>query len=987
MRKNYQLIISACCLGLPAVLAGQSAGVETGRIGGRIVDQRTGAAIREASIALLEDAAHFVRSDLDGRYLFTDVPAGQYTVRVFKAGYDPLDVGGVTVRRDQLTSLDIPLPQRGLAPDATGGRIGDDIYTLDAFAVTAEAVEDLSAGLLELRQRSLQIGDAIGSDFFSKAGIGDAAQAMSKIVGASVVDGKYVMIRGLGDRYSNTLLNGISVPSADPDRRAVQMDQFPADLLESIVTSKSFTPDQPGAFSGGSVNMRTRSFPYAFFLTTGASFAYNSQTTGKDILTIPGGGRDWLAMDDGTRRLPDGIPAAIPGATRVNLDNRRGITQTAEVFQAFNTSFDNRPFFPTTKQPGPNAGFSLSVGDQIKLKNERAIGYVFSLTYDYGHSHYSGGAAGRYGLGSNDPADPGFVDLTLVFDQLPRLSYATAYLDNPNHPDGDLRFGVTKSAQNVGWGVFAQVAYKWASSHEMALRLFHNQTAEDEIKRGVGESTRSDAGRIYERYNLLYTERAVASLQLDGKSLLRSLGDLQVDWRVAHSVSSQDQPDYRSFFTFWDIGLNEFSSSNGRNSRYFRDLEENSLEGGLDLTLPVNLWRDINGKFKIGGMYSHGEREYRGQSFSYPRLITNNEGRLQFPNPVGIIGQIGANLQFGNFLERVGSPPGYDAEQTITAGYIMADLEVIRHLRLIFGVRAERTELLTDPEFAQSRDARLQQTDWLPALSFVYELSDKMNLRAALGRTLARPTFKEITDARVEDEFLDTAYSGNPDLQMSQIDNYDLRWEWFPRGGEIVAVSAFYKDITNPIEVIFNSTVGAIQPQNRASGTVYGLEFEFRRNLESFSRWLTATSLGFNAAWIQSEVPIGADELASIRQVLPDAEDTRDLLGQSPYTFNVDVTREWVDWRLSATLLFNVVGRRLDLVNFGPLPDYYEQPSPSLDLTVSKTLGRDWKIKFTAKNILNSTREKSFSHLGATYSYERYKTGRTLGLSVSKSFL
>ena len=369
---------------------------------------------------------------------------------------------------------------------------------MEEFVVSTEVVAESDLGLLQSRQMASTVSDAIGSESFSRLGIGDAAEAMTKVTGASVVDGKYVMIRGLGDRYSNTLLNGVSVPSADPDRRAVQMDQFPADLLESIVTSKSFTPDQPGAFSGGSVNLRTRSFPERFFLKTGVKVGYNDQVTGKPGLVIPGGGSDWTAFDDGTRALPADLPEEIPSQSKARIAARSGDFGPAETLDQASNAFHNETYFPSQEEPGLDYGFNFSVGDFVPLKNEQALGWVFSLTYDAGTRHFGGGVSGRYGQGFTDIESPQFVDLDQLFtSDLDQLSYKNAYEANPDVPGGEPAFGVTTTTQFVNWGAYAQLAYRFTANHEATLRYYSNQSADDRVKHGVGESTRSDAGRLF----------------------------------------------------------------------------------------------------------------------------------------------------------------------------------------------------------------------------------------------------------------------------------------------------------------------------------------------------------------------------------------------------------------------------------------------------------------------------------------------------------
>jgi len=923
-------------------------------------------------------------SDLNGAYSIGGVPAGTHSLLVVREGFQNSSVNSVRVQAGKVTKADLPMEQHVSVAN-------QDVVVMSDFVISADVLEGSSLALLGNRQKSAVVSDAIGSDFFSKVDAGDAADAMSRVTGASVVDGKYVLIRGLGDRYSNTLLNGTSVPSADPDRRAVQMDQFPSSLPDSIVTSKSFTPDQPGGFAGGSVNMKTKNFPDRFFWTTSFSTTYNTNATGEDLLAVPGGGRDWLGMDDGTRALPTGLPTQIPSQTEARIGARRGDFAPAEEIDRISNLFNNKTYFPHTKSGSPDFGMSFATGDRLNFGNDRVLGYVVSLSYNRSASHYTGGYAGRYSQGDIDPESESFVDGLLVYSpDVSGYGFAEPYSENPDVPGGVPAFGVTRSADMVDWSTYAQLAYRPSLNHELALRYMRNQSAEDAVKRGVGESVRSDSGRLFQIYDMLYTERSVESLQLSGSSLFRSLNDLRVEWRASTGESTQEQPDYRTLSYFWDFGNQQYAAAAGvGNNRFFRDLVEDSDELGIDFELPIG-FRGRPATFKFGSLVQDGARAYRERRFRWTREANQVDIIQNYPNPVGITERTENSVTFGNTITELPSNlVNYDGEQTISAAYAMVDFMPFQRLRAITGVRAEKTEISTGPaaEGTTFRAAAIDDTDYLPALSLVYELGKSMNLRAAYGRTLARPLYHELADIRVEDAFRDKFRAGNPDLELSSIDNFDLRWEWFPRGNEVIAVSLFQKDFTNPIEVVEVPSIGSEQAQNADSGKVTGIEFEARLGLGAFNGRLSAFSVGGNLSLVQSEVPIPDEEMGSIRLVYPDADDTRELLGQSPYIVNFDLSYDNFSAGTNATLAFNIQGKRLHLVTFGALPDIYEQPAPELDFVFSQRLTRRLRLKFAAKNLLDPAFEKTLSHNGRDYYYyERFKRGRSFSLGLSYSF-
>ena len=336
----------------------------TGRIAGKILNASTGMSVPSATVTVVA-AGGSATTALDGSFVIEDVPAGSRDVTVARDGYQTAQFTGVEVAAGETTRLDAPL-----------NPVAEQVVTMEAFSVAAAVVQQSGLGLLLARQKAVAVSDAIASDEIGRLAVSNAAEALGKTPGTSVVDGKYVVIRGLGDRYTNTQMNGTSVPSADPDKRAVQMDQFPSDVIDSITTLKSFTPDQPGAFSGGSVNIKTKSFPEQFFFTVSAKTASNTAVTGEEILGVPGGGKDWQGRDDGTRGLSAAVPNPMPPSlttTTAQLAARVGNFGPAEQLDAISKGFHNATFFPRSRKARPDSGFGVAVGDSISLESGIAV--------------------------------------------------------------------------------------------------------------------------------------------------------------------------------------------------------------------------------------------------------------------------------------------------------------------------------------------------------------------------------------------------------------------------------------------------------------------------------------------------------------------------------------------------------------------------------------------------------------------------------------
>lgn len=953
--RTFNLLFRGLVLALFATAVSRAQ--ESGAISGRVINQDTGFPVPGATLTVAE-LGMSATSDLGGAFTIREVPAGPRDVIVVRDEFQPATITGINVTGGGVSQIDIPV-----AP------VGSNIVVMEAYSVSADIVQSSGIGLLAARQKASTVSDAISSDQFARLAVGDAAEALSKVTGASVVDGKYVLIRGLGDRYSNTLMNGVSVPSADPDKRAVQMDQFPADLIESIVTTKSFTPDQPGAFSGGSVNLKTKAFPEQLFVSVSGSVEYNTNTTGEDILVVQGGGGE----------APD-LPASLPNRTAATLAARQGDFGLAESLDQATKAFHPAGFFPTTRKADPDFGASVAFGNRLYFGDEGLFGFTASVTYDRSYSHYSDGESNRF-LGTS--AEP--INRLLLTSDTSLLSVDPTAI---GVPAGTPAFGVTSSSVEEATGAFVKLAVRPVGEHEVTLDLFYNESSNDTVRRGVGEEAINYGGSIFEVYDLLLTERSISSAQLAGKSLFPALNELQIDWRASLSSSTQDQPDYRTLAAVYDFNGNFVNATSVQPNRYFRELEEDATEGGIDVTLPF-AHRDREHRLKIGGMASHNERTYGEQRFQYAVNPQDREDLEAFPGPVGIVGRTANSVSFGNTITRLQEPNNYEGEQDITGVYSMIDYQITDRWRGITGVRFESTEINTVPAEVPGltpRPGAIDESDTLPALSLVFAQSERINWRFAYGRTIARPTYKELSDISYEDVFTGDVYLGNPDLKLTVIDNLDLRWEWFPRKGETIAVSAFYKKLDQPIEVLYNPALGSIQPQNVEEGIIYGLELEFRRGLDFISDGLGDFSVGGNLSLIHSEVTIPPVELAILRANDPGAEDKRDLLGQSPYVLNLDVSYDRTDWGTTATLSYNVVGPRLDLVNFGPLPDVYEQPAGLLNLVISQRLSSRWKLKFSAKNLLDPDKEKTIGTEIGDLVFSRYSTGRSFSLSLSYLF-
>jgi outer membrane receptor protein involved in Fe transport len=938
-------------LSLFAVASAQSAGGK-GVLVGRVVSTANGLPVIGVTLTI---AGQSGETNLNGVYRIEDIPVGEHSLTVDKAGFQRQSVTGVAVSTVEIAKLDLAVaPVTAEAP-----------ITMAAFGVAAEVVRSSGVGLLSERQRAIAVSDSIGSDQMSRLGFNDAAQAMKAVTGASVVDGKYVYIRGLGERYSSTSLNGAEVPSADPDRRAVQMDLFPAELIDAIVTSKTFTPDRPGNFSGGNVDIRTKTMPDARTLAVSFGTSFNSQTTGKSFLTYAGG-TDWLGRDDGSRQIPGELQAKTIPARSTATDSEIG--RLSRLFS---------PVMAPTKTEAPwNRKAAVTYGDRFEVGGQK-IGVIAALTYSRDFTSYSGGRIGRNERQGTTS---------------PQLS-TTVSLDD------------ARSAEEIAAGATGKISWQPSKAHEISLNGLFNSTSEDVARLQSGLYIAGgglDNDQTYTTRTLKFTERSLRSGQLTGRHVFPAWRDFKIEWSAASGTNTQDEPDTRFFNNSSRVlggqTFFEWESSGLVNpARYYRELEESRKDFTADFTLPFVTANGNEYKFKSGFAIAQVEREFRERQYLYRALGRRFDGNDQtffLPQFVGNVTP--ATGRFTNdtlYLQDTSAPRNnYDATMDVDGYYLMAEVPLTNRLRAIGGARIETTDMLVTSQDPTRRKGVLDLRDTLPSLNLVYELRPKMNLRAAFGRTLARPNFRELAPYETFEFVGDFVFIGNPDLKRTLIDNYDLRWEWFTGPGRIVAVSAFLKDMKNPIEkaifaptgVIINQ--GELQFQNPEKGRVYGAEFELRQKLGGLWAQLENFTFGLNLTMVESSVAVSPGELRVARLFDPSAPDTRPLAGQSNHLVNGDLSYSNPRTRTSASLYYNLFGERLALVSPPGTPDIYEQPAAQLDFILSQKFGDRWKVGFAAKNLLNPAEKATQTFRGIEYvRYERER-GRSFSLSLGYGF-
>ena len=825
-----------------------------------------------------------------------------------------------------------------------------------------------------------------GSEQISKSSVGNAADIVGRVSGATVAEGKYAVIRGLTDRYSAATLNGAELPSADPYRRSAGLDLFPAKIIDRVTVTKTFTPDQPGSFTGGNINIVTKSFPEKGFISVEFASAYNSQTTGnKNFLTTPGGSMTWLGKANADRELNSVFwdpairiptyrsalsrPISRTPTTSAQRANLADASKLDELSQLAGPS----PFSPTTKAPPPAVNFVATAGDTAFLFG-RPVGVFFSVPYTHAYSFYTGGTVDRVvynGVGSG---------------QTVRTN--SAYTE-------------AKGTEVVNWAGTASLAYQFLPDHLLGYNFIYNTFTENSARIRAGEiydQTGDVSIPAVQQNRLQFVERTLETQQLRGDHLFSAVGDLQFDWLATFTTTSQDEPNT----SFYNTSGSSFNNSLNPQfpSRYWRELEEQNRNLKFDLLLPFYLRPAQASSLKFGAFSSQADRTFRERILKFSDPSGNYAGP---PNEFLTPETLGANpvvtngnfvtYNFNTFVRAPADFSYYTGTSDVPAAYAMLDIPVTPTLRLIGGARMERTDIQVTAYTTvlsegvtpgTTNTVVLQQDDLLPALGLVWTIKSNLYLRLNYGETIARPSFRELAPIRSYDPVLEEELVGNPRLQITAIKNYDVRLEWYPRPTELFSVGVFYKTLTNPIEKENISTTDSILTfVNRPEATVIGVEFEGRKSLDFLGHDFRYWTVGGNISLIQSEE--GVSERDQGNHTRPDLlGNTRPLSDQSLYIINLDLTYDNPRWGTTLSLNYNIFGPRLLIANLSA-PDIYEQPVPILDIVYSQRIGRHLNLKLAARNLLNPEIERTYGENSEAI-YSSYTRGRTYGISLNYDF-
>ena len=940
------LYLTTAALLLPLFLLAQ------GSLSGTLLDEKTGETLIGANI-VIEGTTIGASSDFDGKYQFETDP-GIYTVVVSYIGYNDKKISEVEIKDGEVTYLDVAL--------------SDEAIELDLeVVVTAKVIERSENAILMLQKKSDKIQDGISSQEMARFSVSDAAGAMKKVTGATVSGGKYIYIRGLGDRYSLSQLNGLIIPSTDPYRNSAQLDLIPSNLLDNIITAKTFTPDQPGTFTGGNVNIKTKSFPEQFSLTVSLSTAFNAQNNLTDnFLTHEGGDSDYWGYDDGTRDRPAilddpkvqsvlDLRTQTPLIARLDIDGRgEEVGTTADqIIKSFNNDFTEK-----TMSTPIDHGLSLAFGNQYSLFG-KPLGVILSASTKHSYLHLDRFQKANWRLE----------------DQ------ALGILDN----QGD--FEETNSTENARVSGLAGLAYKFSNLSSISFTFIYNHNTDKRTRFIFGE--RPD-NILFPEFltgrNLVFQQRELINFQLGGEHVIERWNNTKFEWKLSRANSSQLEPDTRFFEDQFneDFGTYTLPASNiQRPFHFFRDLEDEQTDVKVDLTIPFS--ENKANKLKFGSYITRKDRDFREWRYQVEEHTGFGEQYAGDPDAyladsnIGLIDVTdnGRYILSNYIVDATEARNNYVGSEDVTAFYGMLTLGLSPRLKFIGGARYEQTDIFVESQDMNRDPGSIDEGDILPSVNFIYSLGsdENMNLRASYSKTLARPNMREIAPFESFDPLTKEIYLGNTDLQRSRIDNFDLRWEWFINPGELLAVSGYYKTFDDPIILFYRRAPNPeIQFTNVDGAELYGIELEFRKDLASLAPFLKNFKFNTNFSIIES-----SSDVVDLTGLEPT---DRPFEGQPTFILNAALVYTDIDRGVDAVLALNTLGDRLNIIGREGTPDIFDRGRSQLDFSFIKKLG-NVDVKLTAQNLLDHRFLISSDYLGTEYVYSRFQRGITFGLGIS----
>jgi outer membrane receptor protein involved in Fe transport len=863
-----------------------------GKISGTVSDGKTGETLIGVTVKVV-GTSFGASTDVEGRFLIAGLPTGKYTIEVSYVGYTSKRISDVEIIESAVTPLDVILEE-------------SSANNLKEIVITSRASQESVNTLYANQKASLSISSGISAELIRRSPDKNTSEVLKRVSGASIQDNKFIIVRGLSDRYNSAMLNNAVLPNTEVDKKAFSFDILPSNLIDNIVVNKTASADIPGDFSGGVVQVTTKDFPDAKFLNFSLGTAYNMQSTFKDFLKSPTGGKELLGVYSKDRDIPSNFPSRanylnLPLADRVALSRQ----------------FPNNWGYGGIKSMlGPI--FQANYGTSKRFKNNSQFGTVLSLSYRY--------------------------------DERLRKSDQKAYTGDAL---GD-QFSDEVFNYNTNIGGLANFAYSWGSN-KIALKNIYNRVLENQFTSRTGID---DSQTRFLRTADYLLQRSLISNQLSGSHQLSAESKIRLNWNLNFANTDRKEPGFKRMEYQQENGQGGYTRASIPSSgqadprlagNFSSKLNENLYGGALDLILPVKWFKDSN-KIKLGYFGQYRKRDFAARVIGFTRNGDFDNSLLTLPQSQIFAAQ---NIRENGYVlnEITNGADQYDANSFLNAGYLMFDGYLTEKLRLGIGARLESYKQQLNSSDNTFAPLRVDTTymNVLPSANLIYNLTEKASLRVSASQTVGRPEFREIAPFSFYDFNKNVSVVGNPNLKQSTTSNFDLGYAIYPSSGQVFSISAFYKYFELPIEQSLQlgtsgRTFGYV---NSKSATLYGLEMEFRRSLQFIADQLTNFTFSTNASYMKSEVtvPVSVNKTGK-----------RPLQGQSPYLINAGL--QYNSKQENATglsILYNRIGKRIWAVGNVQDPDIYENSRNVLDLQFSQKFAKgraEFKVNYG--DILNN---------------------------------
>ncbi|NOT45119.1 MAG: TonB-dependent receptor, partial [Acidobacteria bacterium] len=885
-------------------------------VGGVVRDEQNAVSLPGVPVEVV-GTSEVVYTDVDGRYTLSLTP-GTHELKISLDGYAERTVRLEVVAGQREVTADVGLTMARFAETVTV-----TAQVIDVNTATAEAQ------LIERKQAQV-ITDNLGSEEMKANGDSDAAGAMTRVTGVSLVDNQFVFVRGLGERYSNTTLAGSVLPTTEPDKKVVPLDMFPTGLIDSVQIAKSYSPDKSAEFAGGLVQIVPLKLPTRPVVDFSYGLNFFSTATGQDIVLSPLGTRDWLGFDNGSRALPSAIPDGKIVRRGVFTPN---VGFSPEEITAFGRTLDNT-WRPATASGAPGQSWNMVFGNRFGK-----LGVVASVNHSYKEQ---------------------YVEEDRRFFRISEGTDLEAVSD----------YRMQSGTQRAQIGAVANLAYEVTTNHRLSFENFYTHSGRDEGRYFEGPNTENQF--LYRNYRVQYIEEGLFSNAVGGEHFLQGLSSSRIDWRVNIARANRDEPDLReTLYQSPLTGTPNFVLADESQSgfRMFNTLEDKTT----DLAGNWSVFSTTGGRptqYKFGLSYIERDRDFASRRFRFIPITTTSGGSVPAnlrltPEELFVPSNIGTAFRFNEETRPVDS---YRGEQSTTGAYGMLDLGLSNNTRLIAGARVERFNQVVDTFdpfglFQRTVSAENRNTDLFPSLNLVQTLNSTTNLRVSYSTTVNRPEFRELAEFEFTDVVGSRAVRGNPDLNRALIHNVDGRWEMFGGGRDVIATSIFFKQFSNPIErVVIAGAQPIVTFQNADSARNLGFEFEAGRQVTP-NLFVNA-----NYTFVNSNIKLNPAQ----RTVQTSLE--RSLAGQSKNLFNV--AAEFSLASFSGRVLYNYFGDRISDVGSNQAPDVVEQGRGTIDLVFSQRLA-GLGVKFSVENLT----DVQYRFTQGIEDQRLFRIGRTIALS------